>query len=92
MIIGPLIAKAILSRAHPRYVFLLSSSFAAWTTLHLLRRFEESLPPEKRQPLDLADMQPLSFIRVMRASPLLHRLMWVTGMILPSLAFGARFL
>ena len=79
VILGPLIAKTVLARAHPRYVFLLSSCLAAWTTAHLLRRFEESLPKEKRQKVDLADMQPLSFLRVMQKSSLLNSLMWVTG-------------
>jgi len=78
IIAGPLLAEAIMRRAHPKYCYLMSVACAACSCGLLLTQFEETLPVEKRKPLVLTDMQPFSFMQLMR-DRVLSRLMLVTG-------------
>lgn len=79
IVLAPLVAKVIMNRAHPKYCFLASVAVSLCTSASLALRLEETLPKEKRKPMILNDMQPLSFLQLMR-SRVLNRLMLVTGM------------
>jgi len=79
IVTGPLLTKAVMSRADPKYCYLVSVFLAAGSMVNILANFEESLPKEKRQPLTLSDMQPFGFLQLMR-SQVLRRLMLTTGM------------
>ncbi len=80
VLIGPLMAKLIMRRAHVRWCFLTSSVLALGGLAHIHLAFEETLAPAKRRPLVLHDMQPLSFLQVMRSSRTLFTLMCTTGL------------
>ena len=60
--------------------FLLSSAISLAGLGWLGANFEETLPVESRRPLDLGDMQPLSFLQLMSRSATLRSLMMVTGL------------
>mmetsp|Transcript_15593 Transcript_15593/g.49115 ORF Transcript_15593/g.49115 Transcript_15593/m.49115 type:complete len:448 (+) Transcript_15593:65-1408(+) len=79
IVAGPLIAKAVMSRADPRYCYLISVGLASSSGLWLLTQFQETLPAEKRKPLVLNDMQPLSFFQLLRQGPL-RKLLLIIGM------------
>lgn len=79
LIAGPLCAKLIMNNMDPKYCYLLSIFLASCSGTWLLTQLEETLPEEKRKPLVLGDMQPLSFLQLMRDSTL-RRLMLITGM------------
>lgn len=78
VIAGPLVASWIMSRSHPKNCYLLSVICAFGSLLNIFFRFEESLPVEQRRPLILSDMQPFSFMKLMRL-PVVNRLMLITG-------------
>lgn len=78
IVTGPLFAKAVMNRMHPKYCYLVSVVLATTSLLNILFNVEETLPKEKRQPLTLSDMQPFGFLQLMR-SRVLSRLMLVTG-------------
>lgn len=79
LIAGPLVTKTVMSRMDPKYCYAISCCFVTASLTHLAFNFEETLPPEKRKPLVLSDMQPFSFMQIMKDS-VLRRLMLITGM------------
>jgi len=76
---GPLMAEIIIRRSDPKYCYLLSAMFGGTSFAMLTTQFEETLPIEKRTPLVLGDMQPLSFLQLMKTRAL-SRLVLVTGL------------
>jgi len=80
LLAGPMVSKVIMRYADPKYCFLAATIFSASAIFHLGRKFEESLPVEKRVPLVINDMQPLSFLQVMSKTGTLFKLMCVTGL------------
>lgn len=82
VIIGPLLGKVIMAKLHVKYCFLASSVVSSCALVHMGLNFKETLPLEKRKPLQnvFGEMQPLSFLKVMKQSNALNRLMWVTGL------------
>jgi MFS family permease len=80
IITGPAVSSLIMNFADPRYCFLASSFFSATCFCHLVTNFKETLPEDQRKPLVLSDMQPLSFLQLMRTDTNLNKLMWITGL------------
>jgi MFS family permease len=77
---GPLISKVIMNRYEPKYCFLIASIMSFCGLVHLACNFEETLPVDKRKPIIIGDMQPFSFLQVMKKSPTLQKLMCVSGL------------
>ena len=80
IIVGPLFAGLVMKRADPKWCFLVSVACSMTCLAHLYRSFEETLPEAKRKPMKLDDMQPLSFLNIMRKNALLRKLMLITGL------------
>lgn len=79
LVSGPLIAKAVMNRADPKYCYLVSVGLSSLSLLNIMARAEETLPVEKRQPVVLSDMAPFAFMRLFTTRAL-NRLMAVVGM------------
>jgi hypothetical protein len=75
LVCGPLIAKILMNRFETKWVYLASCGMAGVALHQIQTKFTETLPVDQRKELVLRDMQPLSFIQVMRKSSTLFRLM-----------------
>lgn len=71
----------IMKKYTPAHCFLASSVMSTFSLIHLIRKFPETLPVERRKSsVNLSDVQPLSFMKLMETSPTLKKMMMVIGL------------
>ena len=75
LVTGPFIAKFLMNRFETKWCYFASMCMAGLGLLQIQTNFKETLPKESRVPMDISDMQPLSFLQVMGKSSTLFKLM-----------------
>jgi MFS family permease len=79
VIAGPLAAELVMRNTDPKYCYLVSVLFAGTSFGILTTQVEETLPVSNRKPMVFGDIQPFSFLQLLKDRTL-NRLMFVIGL------------
>jgi MFS family permease len=72
VVVGPFIAGAIASRFSNRSVYLLAAAVTACNVATIASKMGETLEPKKRKPMDWAETNPFTFLKLLTNGPKLR--------------------